>query len=364
MGAVTVRGLVALEDLPPSTPILSVPVSSTLRDDRAPEAYPGAPWNANLAAQLLQERQKGSASTFWPYLATLPDSCCSPLLLQEHQLPEVQYGPAMAAIASYREAVRAAYDAGQPQFSWQDWAWAVHMVQSRSIRLAITGCKVMIPGVDLLNHGGAAANGQLALGKASWQLQGEPAVCFVTSRHIAAGQQVLWSYGTRGNDDYFVYHGFALPDNPDEDVVLFEDVQQLLGWALQQMPQLQPLAAAGWDQHRLAAVAEAAAARAAQEASAFCSSGAIQGTSSSVLLPQASLSQQLRQPASRLQQQVQQQWQQQLQHGSSTALCEAAVLSGMKYLKLQRRLASFRLHSPLWGTPECPPTIPELVLPL
>jgi hypothetical protein len=66
---------------------------------------------------------------------------------------------------------------------------------------------------------------------------------------------VLWSYGTRGNDDYFVYHGFALPNNPDEDVVLFEDVQQLLSWALQRLPQLQPLAAAGWDHQQLAAVA-------------------------------------------------------------------------------------------------------------
>jgi hypothetical protein len=67
--------------------------------------------------------------------------------------------------------------------------------------------------------------------------------------------QLLWSYGTRGNDDYFVYHGFALPNNPDEDVVLFEDVQQLLGWALQRLPQLQPLAAAGWGHQQLAAVA-------------------------------------------------------------------------------------------------------------
>lgn len=87
-------------------------------------------------------------------MQTLPESCCSPLLLQEHQLPEVQYSPAMDAIAAYRQSVRAAYDswcavraaAGQQQFSWQEWAWAVHMVQSRSIRLAITGCKVMIPG--------------------------------------------------------------------------------------------------------------------------------------------------------------------------------------------------------------------------
>lgn len=46
------------------------------------------------------------------------------------------------------------------------------------------------PGIDLLNHGGSAANGQLVLGKASWQVEGEPAVCFVTTQDIAAGQQV------------------------------------------------------------------------------------------------------------------------------------------------------------------------------
>lgn len=45
-------------------------------------------------------------------------------------------------------------------------------------------------GIDLLNHGGAAANGQLVLGKASWQVEGEPAVCFVTSKGIPAGEQV------------------------------------------------------------------------------------------------------------------------------------------------------------------------------
>ncbi len=33
--------------------------------------------------------------------------------------------------------------------------------------------------------------------------------------------QVLWSYGQRCNDDFFVYHGFCLHPNPDEDVALF-----------------------------------------------------------------------------------------------------------------------------------------------
>jgi hypothetical protein len=137
------------QDLSPSTPVLSVPVSSTLQDTRAPEPYPGAPWNVCLAAQLLQERAKGASSSYWPYLATLPSSCCSPLLLPQHQLSEVQYAPAVAAIAAFQEKAREAFDRiqqQQQQLVWQDWAWALHMVQSRSIRLAQMGCKVMIPG--------------------------------------------------------------------------------------------------------------------------------------------------------------------------------------------------------------------------
>jgi hypothetical protein len=59
----------------------------------------------------------------------------------------------------------------------------------------------MYAGIDLLNHGGAAANGQLVLGKASWQVEGEPAVCFVTSKHIAAGQQVRSRLASRQDVD-------------------------------------------------------------------------------------------------------------------------------------------------------------------
>ena len=61
-------------------------------------------------------------------------------------------------------------------------------------------CCVLIAGIDLLNHGGAAANGQLVLGKASWQVDGEPAICFVTNTHIPTGQQVCvdrWIWGDK-----------------------------------------------------------------------------------------------------------------------------------------------------------------------
>ena len=47
---------------------------------------------------------------------------------------------------------------------------------------------------------------------------------------VAAGDQVLWSYGQRCSDDLYVYHGFCLDGNVDEDVALFNDVNHLLQW--------------------------------------------------------------------------------------------------------------------------------------
>jgi hypothetical protein len=71
------------------------------------------------------------------------------LLLPQHQLSEVQYAPAVAAIAAFQQKAWEAFDRlqqQQQQWVWEEWVWALHMVQSRSIRLAQMGCKVMIPG--------------------------------------------------------------------------------------------------------------------------------------------------------------------------------------------------------------------------
>lgn len=83
--------------------------------------------------------------------------------------------------------------------------------------------------MDLLNHGGEAANGQLLLSSAASD-GSDRAICFQAARDIAPGEQVLWSYGDRSNDDFFVYHGFCLPGNAADGVVLFEDLQQLVDW--------------------------------------------------------------------------------------------------------------------------------------
>ena len=120
-------------------------------------------------------------SRWWPYIASMPGIYDgSPLLFSEQQLIEVQHGPAIEAITLYQAFARQAYDewtrfksprrdaegaalsqaspsngaaaADVPHSShpsWLEFCWALHMVQSRSIRLAIKGCKVLIPGTWL-----------------------------------------------------------------------------------------------------------------------------------------------------------------------------------------------------------------------
>ena len=126
------------------------------------------------------------------------------------------------------------------------------------------GCRVLIPGVDLLNHGGLSSHGGLGLGRSAWGgADGDDgaSIFFVTDKVIClsyllqefrimikhenfimnfppplwqavpAGDQVLWSYGQRCSDDLFVYHGFCLDGNVDEDIALFRDVDHLMLWA-------------------------------------------------------------------------------------------------------------------------------------
>jgi hypothetical protein len=58
------------------------------------------------------------------------------------------------------------------------------------------------------------------------------------SVHMARCWQVLWSYGSRCNDDFLVYHGFCLDNNPDEDIILFADVSEAVSWTVNELHRL------------------------------------------------------------------------------------------------------------------------------
>jgi len=127
-----------------------------------------------MAAHLIEEARKGAASGWAPYIASLPgahlltrQTCgagewpAGTMLLSEAQVGAVQYAPAVAALRAFQQQSKAAYDSWRSSTSsataatcpWERFALALHLVQSRSIRLAITGCRVMIPGTWVCEFG-------------------------------------------------------------------------------------------------------------------------------------------------------------------------------------------------------------------
>ena len=53
-------------------PRWKVPIHAALNDGVAPAAYPGAPWSVTLAACILLQRDLGDASSWAPYVRSLP----------------------------------------------------------------------------------------------------------------------------------------------------------------------------------------------------------------------------------------------------------------------------------------------------
>ncbi|KAI8467622.1 MAG: hypothetical protein J3K34DRAFT_429986 [Monoraphidium minutum] len=276
------------------------------------------------------------------------------LALSDAEVEEAQYAPAVQALRAYRGQARDAFDAWRRQgspvaagCSWERFALALHLVQSRTIRLAVTGCRVMIPAVDCLNHGGSAgACGTLALGSSSWAVGGERTINFVTTRDVAAGEQVLWTYGDRSSEDFFAYHGFVLPGNPQEEVQLWGSVAELAAWFHKRYSIGTPSALA-WSLAKAEAGAQEAAQRAAQLAAIACASPRVPGTCSCLVAP-------LWLPGAP-------------ERGDFRDTRGGAQLEGwLAALKragplVERRLAALRLHLPEWGTADCAASPPELV---
>jgi hypothetical protein len=75
---------------------------------------------------------------------------------------------------------------------------------------------VLLPGIDSANHRRAA--------RVSWVVGGAgPApltISLVTHDPVPAGEQIYNNYGAKPNSELVLGYGFAIPDNPDDTLVL------------------------------------------------------------------------------------------------------------------------------------------------
>jgi hypothetical protein len=107
--------------------------------------------------------------------------------------------------------------------------------------------RLLMPGVDLLNHAGdvdllMCDGGQNELqviptDGCRWDLVpkigGEYLMCVSAVRDLVRGEEVTLSYGERSNDDFFVHYGFVPPRNPHDTVRLFEDMKAAAEWVIE-----------------------------------------------------------------------------------------------------------------------------------
>lgn len=200
--------------------------------------------HALLALHLLFELgDEDSRSN--PYLATLPklagrESPSVPLLWTPVQVAALRGTPTHAAVLSRAKFVEAAHEAlfpGGQGVPLDAFAWALSSVLSRAASGAGMPYTLM-PGIDLLNHGGDRANCALGATRTGGfgvisedDVDGGDAAAadgirvdtgfgdieVRCTRDVAPGEQLTISYGDNADNDRLLrLYGFAVPGNPNE----------------------------------------------------------------------------------------------------------------------------------------------------
>lgn len=176
--------------------------------------------HALYAAWVAVEARRPS-SAFAAYFATLPPSAAhfpAIALADPHRLlPGTFAGGdvaalALAVMADYRALGRvrlfASVDADH-------FAWARMMVGSRAFSLTIDGIATtaLVPLCDLLDHAGDGAT--------RWGFESErDGFVLRAARALAVDEELTTSYGAKPNRQLLAQYGFALDDNPADEVCI------------------------------------------------------------------------------------------------------------------------------------------------
>ena len=206
--------------------LLAIPRALMVRDDELAATATGA---IDLGPEVAGPRD--ALAVWLPLEARRPDSRWRAFLDVQPaafaDLPMFRGGDELAPLAgtAARRAAAAAHAdvvdtyarlpvALRAQVSLADYAWGRAIVASRGFNAPDTldDRVAFIPVADLFNH---------HPGQTRWQYDPLTAVWSVEARRaFAAGDEVHFDYGAKGNTALLVGYGFALPDNPATAVAL------------------------------------------------------------------------------------------------------------------------------------------------
>ncbi|MBL8625973.1 MAG: SET domain-containing protein [Myxococcales bacterium] len=222
------RGVVTRRAVAAGEPLVVVPRPLLVTDvDVAahPAVAPLVPHQDRLAsrhslmARWLVSERADPASRWRPYVDALPPWFPGlPLHRPAAQLAGLAGTAALAAIVALAEGYRGDHALlegvapGGPALAAFAWGRAVAGSRCYSIAGADGSCRALVPVADMFDHG--APDARWGYDDARQQFE------VVAARDLAAGAPVTISYGQHENARLLSAYGFAIADNPDDEVVI------------------------------------------------------------------------------------------------------------------------------------------------
>ena len=124
-----------------------------------------------------------------------------------------------------------------------EWRRAMGLVHSRTFRVHLDAhataqlqheehaesdtLRLMVPVLDQANQSDSSHPQTV-----DWEIESEKGYMILrTTSSVAAGDELLTSYGGKSNEITLLYYGFLQEDNPAESVPLFESIEHARKWA-------------------------------------------------------------------------------------------------------------------------------------
>ena len=235
------KGAYAKRDIAAGETICTIPSGVILSEKSAFQGQLGSalePLQANLTTadvlllHLMHERNL-KESTHSAYFNILPPRFQTTVFWSEEDLKYLEGSQLFDATKQRKEAMGKTYDnlfsflkeknAGiftSEAFSQEQFEWALSLVWSRSVSVKSgeSNAFIIIPGVDLFNHGKGMASVQVA--------DDGNSMLVIAETDIPKDTEIGLDYGNKSNSELLLSYGFVLGENPYDGVSLTLNVDK------------------------------------------------------------------------------------------------------------------------------------------